>query len=273
MKTLTVIGTITKDIIHFRNEVRESFGGSPWFAVEISKELKTPISIVTNVGKDFPLNKIPDDILSLSKVDTVNEVTTTLDIFSDEKNVPAIAKSFTGRIKNIDSLEGGVVIISTLFQEIRPKSIKKLRDKFDTIILDIQGFTRPSFTKDMCLSDDIKTQPENLEDVCRTVDILKCSENELDVLFEKQSIQNKFKMLHDWGVKNVIMTKGEKGCLLSTNSLVTEFQARTIKNASTVGAGDKFLILVGTFLVADNSLPKSIELAQRELERMMEENL
>lgn len=273
MNTITVIGTITKDNIHFRNQTRESFGGSPWFAIEIARELKMPISIVTNVGKDFPLNTIPDDILKSSKVDTTNGETTIIDIFADEKNVPAIIKNFTGKIKNIDSLEGGIVIISTLFQEIRPKSIKKLRGKFDTIILDIQGFTRPSFTKDMRLSDDIKTQPENLQDVCKAVDILKCSENELDALFERQSVQNKLKRLHDWGVENVIMTKGEKGCLLSTNSVVTEFQARIIRNASTVGAGDKFLILVGTFLMADNSLAKSIELAQRKLEKIMEGNL
>lgn len=273
MKEITVIGTITKDNIYFRNERRESFGGSPWFAVEIAKKLKTPISIVTNVGRDFPLDKIPDDILRSSKVNATNKETTTLDIFADKENVPAFIRNFTGKIKNIDSLEGKILIISPLFQEIGPKSIKKLKNKFNTIILDIQGFTRPSFKKNMLLSNDIKILPKNLQDICRTVDILKCSENELIAMSGNQLIQDKIEELHEWGVKSIIITKGEKGCLVSNNSVLSEFKARPVRNANTVGAGDKFLILVATFLMVDSSLQQSIELAQRKLEKMMEENL
>lgn len=273
MNTITVIGTITKDKIHSRIGTREAFGGTPWFAVEIVKKLGAPISIVTNVGKDFPLNKIPDDMLKHSKIDTTNEITTTLDIFADEDNVPAIIRNFTEDIKNIDSLEGKIVIISPLFQEIRPTSIKKLRDKFNTIILDIQGFTRPPFKNGMLLSDNIKVQPENLQDICRKVDILKCSDNELNAMFGEESMQDKLNKLHNFGVKSVIVTREEKGCMASTTLGFTEFKAKPVRTANTVGAGDKFLILISTFLLINNSLEKSIALAQRELGKMMEEDL
>lgn len=273
MNNLTVIGTITRDNIHFRNDIRESFGGSPWFAVEIAKELGIPISIVTNVGKDFPLNKIPENIRKISKVDTTNELTTTIDIFVDQENVPAIIRNFTGKIKNIDSLEGDIVIISTLFQEIRAKSIKKLRGKFNTIILDIQGFTRIPFKNDMRLSDNIKIQPENIQDICKRIDILKCSDNELSAIFGEQSLMEKLEKLHNLGVKHVIITNGEKGCLLSNKGILTEFRAKSIKNANTVGAGDKFLIFVSAFLTSNNSLANAVELAQRRLEKIMEETI
>lgn len=273
MRIETVIGTITKDNIHSRNKKKELFGGAPWFAVEIAEELEIPVRIVTNVGKDFPLDKIPDNILRLSKISIVGEQTTSLDIFASEKNVPAIVRSFTGEIKDIESLTGHLAIISPLFQETNPSSIMKLREQFDTIILDIQGFTRPPFTENMRLSDGIKTHPENLPELLKAIDILKCSDNELEAMFRGQPTQSKLKNLHNLGIKSIIVTKGKEGCILSKNSVTTEFRAKSVPNANIVGAGDKFIILVGIFLLYNNSLEKSIELAQRKLEKMMEKTL
>lgn len=273
-KEMTVIGTITRDRIHFHdNTTIETFGGSPWFAVEIVNKLSAPINIVTNVGKDFPLNIIPDDMQKSSKIDTSDETTTTLDIFPDEENVPAIVRNFTGDIKNIDFLKGKIVIVSSLFQEVSLKLIQKLRDKFQTIILDIQGFTRPPFENNINLSDNKKTEPKNLQEICKSIDILKCNDNELDAILREESFQEKIDKLHRFGLKSIIITKGKDGCLVSTNFVLTEFKAKTVRTANTVGAGDKFLILVSAFLLKNNTLEKSIELAQRKLEEIMEENI
>lgn len=274
MNNLVIIGTITRDRIHTGNKTWELFGGAPWFAVEIAKKLKVSLSIVSKVGRDFPIDQIPEKILKESKINMVDQKTTKLDIFADQDKIPAIIKGFTGKLKGFNSANGKIVIISPLFQEISIKSIKQLRKNFNKIILDLQGFTRPAFKQNMLLSDDIKMQPTNLHTICQFTDILKCSDNEFNVLFEKDTVKEKLRKLHQWGIKNVIVTTGARGCWLSSkNSSITEFKTKPIRVLNTIGAGDKFLILVGIFLLKSNSLEKSIILAQRMLERIMKDSL
>ena len=271
MNDLTIVGTITIDRLHFRNEIRESFGGTPWFAIELSQDEKLKIRIVTNVGRDFPFKKLPKHILKASKINVTGENTTTLDIFPDRKGVPAKVKDFTGEIKNISSLRSNVIIISPLFQEISINSLKKLRAKFTTIIIDIQGFTRLSFMQNMKLSDDIKTEPKVLPQLCRIADIIKFSENELDVVLPKLTLNKKLLTLHSWGLKSVVITQSDKGCIISTNnSLPKILPVKTIKTSDAVGAGDKFLILLGIFLAKNNRFENSVIMAQDRLLKIME---
>jgi hypothetical protein len=274
MNDLTIIGTITVDRLHFRHQVRESLGGIPWFATELSPNERLKMRIVTNVGKDFPFKKVPKHILKASKINIVCGNTTTLDIFPDRKGVPAIVKNFTGETKNINSLRGKVIIISPLFQEISVKSIKKLRAKFTIMIVDIQGFTRQSFKQNMKLSDDIKTEPRVLPQLCKIADIIKFSENEFDAIMPKLSLEEKLLTLHNLGLKNVIVTQSDKGCIISMNDSQPKIlSVKPIRISDTVGAGDKFLILLGTFLAKNDSLEKSVVKAQRKLQTLMREQI
>lgn len=271
MNDLTIIGTITLDRLHFRDHTRESFGGAPGFAIELSQSSKLQIGIATNVGKDFPTKRIPSNIFKASGINIVKGDTTTLDIFPDQEGVQARVKNFTGEIKNIDSLIGKVVLISPLFQEVSIKSIEKLRKKFTTIIIDIQGFTRPPFRQNMKLSDSIKTEPKALSQLCKIADVIKFSENELDAILPELSLEEKLKTLHTWGLKNIVVTQSRRGCLISeSNSKVKTIPTRTINTSDTIGAGDKFLILLGTFIAKNNSFKDSVIEAQRKLQVLME---
>ena len=270
MNELTIIGTITVDRLHFRHQIRESLGGIPWFATELNPNERLKMRIVTNVGKDFPFKKVPKHILKASKINVVCGNTTTLDIFPDRKGVPAIVKDFTGEIKNINSLRGKVIIISPLFQEISVKSIKKLRAKFTTMIIDIQGFTRQSFKQNMKLSDDIKAEPKELPQLCKLADVMKFSENEFEVVFPGLPLSKRLETLHSWGLKNIVITKSDKGCLISTtNSQPKTLSVKSVAISDTIGAGDKFLILLGTFLVKNNNFEDSVMKAQRKLQMIM----
>lgn len=271
MNDLTIVGTITFDRLHFRDHTQESFGGIPWFAIEFSQNEKIKIGILTNVGENFPMEKIPSRILKASKVNLVGKNTTTLDIFPDQRGVPAKVKNFTGEIQHIDLSTGKVVIVSPLFQEISLNSIKKLKPKFTTIVVDIQGFTRPPFKPNMRLSDDIKTEPKELQQLCKIADAIKFSENEINVVLPRFPLTKKIETLHSWGLKNIVITKSDKGCLISTtNSQTKTLSTKSITTSDTIGAGDKLLILLGTFLAKDNTFEDSVIKAQNKLHRMME---
>lgn len=271
MNDLTIIGTITFDRLHFRDHTRESFGGAPWFAIELNQNKKLKIGIATNIGKDFPTEKIPERIFEASKINIVNETTTTLDIFPDQKGIPAKVRNFTGEIKNIDSLKGKVVIISPLFQEIPIKSIKQCRKRFTIMIIEIQGFTRPRFKQNMKLSNDIKTAPKKLSQLCKIADVIKFSENELDAILPELLLEEKLNKLHTWGLKNIVITQSNKGCLISErNSKIKTIQTKAVSLTNTVGAGDKFVFLLGTFLAKNNSFKDSVIKAQRSLQILME---
>lgn len=274
MNDLTVIGTITVDRLHFGKKIIESLGGAPWFAVELSKSNNIKLGIVTNVGTNFPNSKFPKRILLSSRINKVGEETTTLDIFPDKKGVPASIKVFTGPILKASSLKGKVVIISPLLQEASIEFIKKLKSKFGTIIIDVQGFTRPAFKPDMNLSDDIKKEPKNLRQLCQIADVVKFSENEFEVVLPDMMFLKKLERLHSWGLKNIVVTMSGKGCLISSiNSKPKTLPVKRIKATNIVGAGDKFLILLGEFLAKNNSLEESVIKAQSKLSTIMEAQL
>lgn len=274
MNDLTIVGTITIDRLHFRDHTRESFGGAPWFATELSDLSGIKVGIVTNVGKDFPIEKISKPILKASKIDATHKKTTTLDIFPDQKGVPAIVKDLTGRIRSLDSLEGKVVVVSPLFQEVSTKLIKKLKKKFTTIVIDIQGFTRPPFKQNIKLSDKMKKEPKELSQLCKVADIIKFNENELNAVLPGLSLRKKLTALHSWGVNNIVITQADKACLISrSNEQLKTVPVKPVETSDTVGAGDKFLILLGTFLAKNNSLENSVINAQRSLQTIMEKKV
>jgi len=271
MNDLTIIGTITIDRLHTLDKVEKLFGGIPWFAIELSQDTNVKVGIITNIGEDFPKGNIPEFISKTSKINIVGKRTTALDIFPNQKGVPAKIRNFTGTIHLRDLPIGKVAIISPLFQEVSLNSIKKLRSKFTTIIIDIQGFTRPQFKLNMRLSDDIKTEPKELSQLCKIADIIKFSVNEFEVVLRGLSLTEKLKTLHSWGLNNIIVTKSDKGCLISTaNSQPKLLPVKPILTNKTVGAGDKFLILMGTFLARNNTFENSVIKAQSKLQKIME---
>jgi hypothetical protein len=271
MNDLTIIGTITIDRLHTLDKVKKLFGGIPWFAIELSQGTNIKLGIITNIGKDFPMGDISKPISEISTMNIVGKKTTTLDIFPDQKGVPAKIRNFTGAIHFSDLPIGKVAIISPLLQEISLKLIKKLRSKFTTIIIDIQGFTRLQFKPSMRLSDDTKTEPKELSQLCKIADIIKFSENEFEAVLQGLPFAEKLKTLHSWGLKNIIVTKSDKGCLISTiNSQPKLLPVKPILTNNIVGAGDKFLILMGIFLAGNNTLENSVIKAQNKLQRILE---
>ena len=77
---------------------------------------------------------------------------------------------------------------------------------------------------------------ENIE----MADIIRGSEEDFCHLFNCMDSDKVFSQLRDLGCRQVIITKGEKGAELFTESFRVEIKAQKTKVISTIGAGDSF---------------------------------
>lgn len=101
-------------------------------------------------------------------------------------------------------------------------------------------------------------------DLYKNVDIIKPNETELQILCDKEikneeDIINCAKTLVEQGVKNVIVTLGEKGSILVNNDSVQRFTAMSVDVVDTTAAGDSFTAGLVKTLIEGKSLKEAIE--------------
>jgi ribokinase len=102
--------------------------------------------------------------------------------------------------------------------------------------------------------------------VLQTVDVLTPNESEAKVLTERSpdaavEPETVARELIRHGVKQVVMTLGEKGAMIVTAASVTRVPALTMTAVDTTGAGDAFNAGLATALASGASLEDAVQLA------------
>jgi len=102
------------------------------------------------------------------------------------------------------------------------------------------------------------------EELYQYIDILKPNKTELATitgieLKNDDDVISAAKILIQKGVKNVIVTLGEKGSILVNESGVNKFNAIKVNVIDTTAAGDAFLAGVVKSMLMNNSLEKAIQ--------------
>jgi len=106
------------------------------------------------------------------------------------------------------------------------------------------------------------------------MDYIIPNESELEVLTDSQirnikDAEEQSKKLLNKGVKKVIVTLGDKGVLLVTPEKTKHFEAFSVKNVDTTGAGDAFCGSLAFALSCGKTLEDSII---KELEKFLQNN-
>jgi ribokinase len=104
------------------------------------------------------------------------------------------------------------------------------------------------------------------ENILKKVNYLTPNENELSVVSgmptdTMEQIELASKKLVDLGVKNLIVTLGEKGCLLYNKEVKKIYGAYPTNPVDTAGAGDCFTGVFATFLSKDYEISEAIKYA------------
>ncbi|KXZ39716.1 ribokinase [Alkalithermobacter thermoalcaliphilus JW-YL-7 = DSM 7308] len=106
------------------------------------------------------------------------------------------------------------------------------------------------------------------DEIIKNVDLLTPNETELEILSEFQ-IRNEDdivlagRKLLKKGVKELVVTLGEKGSLYMNNNTIKRFKSFKVKAIDTTAAGDSFTGALAVALSNDNNIDKAIEFASK----------
>ncbi|MCC8147199.1 MAG: carbohydrate kinase [Bacteroidales bacterium] len=168
-----------------------------------------------------------------------------------------------------DMEENDIVIVSSYFA-VNPLLRKKVlgllykaKEKKSVIYYDI-NFRKPHAKERESLL-------ENVMENFRLASIIRCSREDLSVLFPGQSPDDVYKSYIAPYRKVMIITQGEKEILIKTPSSEMIYDVNPIVPVSTIGAGDNFNAgLVYGLMEKNISLPELNELSEREWENLVD---
>jgi len=250
MFDLTTVGHFAIDLITSSTiaQPRETLGGPPAYSSVAARKMGAKVSVVSKVGHDFPQKYI--DWLTANKVDlswlkVVKDASTTRFILKyDEGTRRLLLKSRAPHIGPEDipePLESKVVHVAPIANELPNETISKLRSLTSLLALDPQGLVR-RFDGNGNVNPKIMEDPQ----ILKHVDILKSAMNELKFVIGTNDVHSALKKIHEYGVKTIIVTKGNRGSVLSHEKKVYVVPAcKPRVFIDSTGAGDAF---IGTFL-------------------------
>lgn len=106
-----------------------------------------------------------------------------------------------------------------------------------SVSLDVQGFLRTVENKNVVLAD----WPEKKE-MLKYIDIIKANDQEMEVVTGLTDIRDGASLLAEWGVKEVIITLGDKGSVIYTDGIFYDIPVFVPGNVSdTTGCGDTYM--------------------------------
>lgn len=158
--------------------------------------------------------------------------------------------------------------------ELGPEKIEKIKDKIaaaEIILLQLEIPVK-TIKKIVEIASKHKTKivldpapAQRLpEDILAKVDYLLPNEGELDLLLaeaENKSRAEKVEELLNIGVKNIIVTEGEKGINFYSQNKELHLEALKVKAVDTTAAGDVFAGAFAASLMAENNLKKALKFA------------
>lgn len=256
---ITCIGTITKDVVHFKGKTQERLGGAPFFFHQACLKLGVTPQIVSKACKTlFPHF---DECRGLQE-----GVTTTLEIFESETETKCICKSYSGPVDLAqipsDLLDADIVFISTLYGDI---DIPKVKGQ---LAIDLQGFMRPG---EQILCDHNKKTPAKLAALLRETHILKCNEQEARTIFGNMPIESMLDTFRLLGPKIVLITLGKNGIAIGFGDTCLHLPIKAVKGIDTVGAGDSFFSFFLISFDRSHEIVESVKKAIEHTTKLLEE--
>ncbi|MGC9777952.1 MAG: hypothetical protein HZR80_01760 [Candidatus Heimdallarchaeota archaeon] len=252
MIKLIVAGSITQDIILApRKDEKRFIGGVPVYAASAAKALGETIGIVSKVGTDFPvknlkvINSLEADLNGF-KISGQNSM-----VFENKYNsrgkrtqkVLSVSEKIT--FDDIPSvyLQAPCIHLGPVFNEIDLDMIPKVRESFDFVSLEGQGFTRNAEKK----SKKIVHEPWiNYDEYLPQLDILKVDDTELKSITSTLDLEEAIQLALDTGLKLLVITLADKGAIIFHENVRYDIPAIPTDIIDETGAGDTFII---TFLL------------------------
>lgn len=247
-------------------EFRMGFGGKGANQAVMAAKLGASVAMVTKLGDDIFGKQTLENFQKLG-IDTGN-VTLTKEAFS---GVAPISVDQSGR--------NSIIIVTGANDLLSSKDIQSAKNTIRSskvlvcqmeipVEISISALKIAKEAGVLTVFNPAPARKDLSEEIYGLIDIFSPNETEAEILTgvkinSLKDAETAGKILIEKGVKNVIITLGEKGCMLLTKDGGEYFQVDSVDAVDSTGAGDAFIGSLAMSLAKDRSLSDSIVFANK----------
>lgn len=242
MKDICCIGHITKDKIVTPHRVVYMAGGTSFYFAYAINQLPNDVSFSLVTSMD-PTETEPAEKMRQAGIDvTLNASRNTVffeNIYGENQNerkqrVLAKADPFT--IEQLEHVDAKVYHLGSLLSDDFSNEVVEYLAKKGKVSIDVQGYLREVR--------DEKVYPIDWKDKLRVLKntyYLKVNEIEMETITGLKDAHEAAKLLHSWGVTEVIITLGSEGSLIYVDDTFYEIPAYVPHEVvDATGCGDTY---------------------------------
>lgn len=242
MKDICCIGHITKDKIVTPHRVVYMAGGTSFYFAYAINQLPNDVSFSLVTSMD-PTETEPAEKMRQAGIDvTLNASRNTVffeNIYGENQNerkqrVLAKADPFT--IEQLEHVDAKVYHLGSLLSDDFSNEVVEYLAKKGKVSIDVQGYLREVR--------DEKVYPIDWKDklkVLKNTYYLKVNEIEMETITGLKDAHEAAKLLHSWGVTEVIITLGSEGSLIYVDDTFHEIPAYAPHEVvDATGCGDTY---------------------------------
>lgn len=241
--SLCCIGYITKDkVVTPKNTIYMPGGTSFYFAHAI-KHLDTNGFLLVTAVEDEEMNVVEDIRKEGIEVKALHSTHSVCfeNIYGENQNertqrVTAKADPFT--VEGLQDIDAKIIHLGTLLADDFSLDVIKYLSTKGELSADVQGFLR-KVENEKVLAVDWEEKKEAL----KYIHTLKANEAEMEVLTGCDEPHEAALLIADWGVKEVLLTLGDKGSLIYAKGQFYEIPAYpALQITDATGCGDTYMV-------------------------------
>lgn len=242
MKDICCIGHITKDKIVTPNRTVYMAGGTSFYFAYAINQLPKEVSFSLVTAMD-PTEKEPVDKMLQAGIDvTLNASRNTVffeNIYgenSNERKQRVLAKADPFTIQQLQDVEAKIFHLGSLLSDDFSTEVVEYLSTKGKVSIDVQGYLREVR--------DEKVYPVDWKDklkVLKNTYYLKVNETEMETITGLKEPREAAKLIHSWGVTEVIITLGSEGSLVYVDDNFYEIPAYAPHEVvDATGCGDTY---------------------------------
>ena len=155
----------------------------------------------------------------------------------DNRSQRVLAKADPFTVEQLQNINAHIFHLGSLLADDFSLDVIKYLAGKGLLSLDVQGYLREVQNEEVLAVDWAEK-----EEALKYIHILKANEHEMEVLTQCSDPYDAAVKLADWGVKEVLLTLGDKGSLIYVDERFYEIPAYPVENvADATGCGDTYM--------------------------------
>ncbi|MGY0034371.1 PfkB family carbohydrate kinase [Pedobacter sp. NJ-S-72] len=242
MYDICCIGHITLDRVVTPTTEKHMAGGTSFYFSNAIRKMDVNYGLVTAVGQ----SEMPFVLDLRAKGTDVNVFPSAKTVYFeniysgnlDHRTQRVLQEADPFTVEQLKPIQAEIFHLGPLLSnDISVELIKDLADRSRVSLLDVQGYLREVRGESVCAVD----WPQKME-ALQYVHTVKADEAELEVLTGVTGIPEGVKILSDWGVQEIVITRASLGSVIYADGVFYDIPAfRPSAEVDATGCGDTYM--------------------------------